>query len=521
VGIAAVLRAASPAGPPRPSPAPAASDSDQPTFGIDEFRVLGNTLLDQRSIEGAVYPFLGPHRSLKDVERARDALAALYRKAGFGAVVVDIPEQTVDSGIVRLRVTEGRLQRANISGARYYSETYVLQQLPSLKPGQVLNLNALQLELGQLAQQARDRQITPVLRPGSEPGTVAVDLKVHDTLPLHFSLQVDNRHTSGTTPVRLTGIVSYDNMFQRAETLSLQYTLAPADPAQVELGALTYVGHTPDPRLTWVAYAIRSNSDVAAVGTLSVLGNGEIFGGRLNYALTALPRWSDAISLGVDYKDFRQQVNVKTTGASVTPIHYIIWSADYSANGHWPALDLLSSVALNWGMQGIGNPDTEFEFNRYGARGDFLYLRGSEGLIGHLWHDASIRARLAYQYSEAPLVTNEQFAVGGFDSVRGYLESESLNDTGVLESIELSPPPLKLTGSTSSLFAFYDAGQGGIQQPLPGQISHVNLSSTGFGVRSSWRVGLDFILDGAIALRAGPDTRRDEKRVEFMVKYAH
>jgi len=284
---------------------------------------------------------------------------------------------------------------------------------------------------------------------------------------------------------------------------------------------LTYVGHTPDPRLTWVAYAIRSNSDVAAVGTLSVLGNGEIFGGRLNYALTALPSWSDAISLGVDYKDFRQQVNVETTGASVTPIHYIIWSADYSASGHWEALDLLSSVALNWGMQGVVNSDTEFEFNRYGARADFLYVRGSEALIGHLWHDASIRARLGYQYSETPLVTNEQFAIGGVDSVRGYLESEALTDTGVLESIELSPRPLKLSKSTSSLFAFYDAGQGGTQQPLPGQISHVSLASAGFGVRSSWLAGLELSLDGAIALRAGPDTRRDEKRVEFTVKYAH
>ncbi len=73
-----------------------------PRFDIWEFQVSGNSMLDPRTIEKTVYPFLGPSRAVPDVEQARQALEALYRDAGFGAVAVNIPEQDVDQGIVKL-----------------------------------------------------------------------------------------------------------------------------------------------------------------------------------------------------------------------------------------------------------------------------------------------------------------------------------------------------------------------------------------------------------------------------------
>src|SRR5262245_35947781 len=78
-------------------------------FDVFEYRVLGNTVLPTQSVERAVYPHLGEKRTLKDVEEARVALEKAYRDAGFGTVFVDIPEQDVDHGIVRLKVTEGKL----------------------------------------------------------------------------------------------------------------------------------------------------------------------------------------------------------------------------------------------------------------------------------------------------------------------------------------------------------------------------------------------------------------------------
>ena len=92
-----------------------------PPFDVLELRVLGNTMLDARSVEAAVYPFTGPAKVMGDIEAARAALEHVYHERGFGTVFVDIPEQSVDEGIVRLRVSEGRLHQVRVAGAKYFS----------------------------------------------------------------------------------------------------------------------------------------------------------------------------------------------------------------------------------------------------------------------------------------------------------------------------------------------------------------------------------------------------------------
>ena len=84
---------------------------------IEEYLVRGNTVLDARAIEEAVTPFLGPGRTLKDVEGARDALVAAYQARGYQSVYVDLPEQQVDQGVVVLQVSETKVGRLRVVGA--------------------------------------------------------------------------------------------------------------------------------------------------------------------------------------------------------------------------------------------------------------------------------------------------------------------------------------------------------------------------------------------------------------------
>lgn len=488
-------------------------------FDIMEFRVLGNSVLAQRVIETAVYPFLGHGKSLLTVQQARDALAAAYRDAGFNTVLVDIPEQSVDAGIVRLRVTEGKVETVHINGAHYFSERQVLQELPSLKPGVVPAFPQLQDELSQLASEARDRQVTPVLKAGDQPGLVAIDLKVQDRAPLHGSLQLDNRYTASTAQGRLTGVLSYENMFQRAETLSVQYETAPQAPSQVRVWALTYLGRTPSPDWTWTAYAVRSNSDVAAIGTLSVIGDGKVLGLRLTRSARAIDAWSNAITLGVDYKDFNQAVTLPASGPAETPIRYLVWSAQYAANRPGERFDTAASVALNFAVQNVGARDAEFDFSRYAAHASFYYLRASDSMSYRFWRKAELGLRFGYQYTNVPLVNNEQFALGGVDSVRGYLEAESLDDQGFDASIELRAPPITYKGGRISVYSFFDAATGRIVQPLPNQAARTDLESWGLGFRGSPVSGLDASLDWANTLRKGPQTPSGEHRFQFSVRY--
>jgi hemolysin activation/secretion protein len=489
------------------------------TFDINEFRVLGTQALERTKVEAAVYPFLGPKKTLKTVEQARDALKAAYREAGYGAANVYIPEQSVDEGIVRLQVTEGRIDKVRVSGARYYSERKLLAEMSSLKP----ELPALQSGLSRLANEARDREITPILKAGRDPGTVAVDLNVKDHVPLHASLEMNNRYTSDTTHTRLNATLSYDNLWQRDESLSFQYQTAPAAPSEVKLYALTYSGRTPSPDWTWAAYAIRSNSDVAAVGALDVIGNGKIFGGRLIRAFDSGPGRVNSFTFGVDYKNFGQDIRLPSDVSAATPIHYAIWSGQLAMTRLHEHFDFSNSIALNFGVRGIVGDDDEFEFKRYGASAGFAYLRGSSDLTWRVWRGFVFDGRLNYQYSEAPLVSNEQFSLGGVDSVRGYLEAEELDDSGIAAQVELRFPRLTLGPSQTVLYLFYDKAVGMNQMPLPSEIESAtvrsDLSSVGIGLHAMLFHGFNANFEWARPRLDGTRTLRGESRVHFSVLY--
>src|SRR5262249_19215293 len=108
-------------------------------FDVHEYRVLGNSVLSNRDIETALYPLLGDHKTIDDVQAARGALEKVYPDRGFATVFVDIPEQEVADKIVRLHVTEGRLHAVTISGARYFSDRKIVAALPAATVGKVPN----------------------------------------------------------------------------------------------------------------------------------------------------------------------------------------------------------------------------------------------------------------------------------------------------------------------------------------------------------------------------------------------
>jgi len=122
------------AGPPVAPPAAKA----EATFDITEFRRSRDEgAAADRDREGACTRSsvrIAPSRPWK---QAADALEKAYKDAGYSAVFVDIPEQQVADGLVRLKVTEGKLESVHVRGERYYSRRQILAALPALEQGQL------------------------------------------------------------------------------------------------------------------------------------------------------------------------------------------------------------------------------------------------------------------------------------------------------------------------------------------------------------------------------------------------
>jgi len=495
------------------------ASAKNPHFAIREYRVLGNTVLPMREVETLLYGLLGVDKSLDDVESARAALEKIYRDRGYGTVFVDIPPQSVTDGIVRLRVIEGRVNQTTIGGARYFREGEILAQLPEAKPGTIPNIGTLQQQLTDVNAQNSDRTVIPVLKAGPVSGTVDMTLKVDDHLPLHGSVELNNEYTPDTSPLRATVALSYSNLFADLDTLSAQYQLAPQQPSQVGVVAVNYAEHPLFGAWRPSIYFINSNSAVSTIGTLNVLGKGQIAGVRMADTVASDSTSVQVLTLGADYKHFRQSVNLETGLALNTPISYVNLSVAY--DGSWRSDHYLASAnaSANFGPRGLANSPAAFENDRFAARSNYFYARGSGSVTWLLPAQWQLTGRLGGQYTREPVISNENFSIAGFDGVRGYLEAEALGDSALKGTVQLQTPPLHRHGyNLADAYVFLDAAHANVLAALPGEPQQFTLRSRGVGLDLLPGRAVSGSLIWAVPLVAGSRTRSHDGRYLFVVR---
>ncbi len=494
------------------------------TFSIRNFMVTGNTLLKPREIQELLIPYIGTGKTVDDVEKARSALEKLYHDKGYPSVLVNIPEQTIEDGIVMLQVVESRIGRVRVKGNRYFTREKILSDLPCLQPGAILYLPDLKRELA-MVNRNPDLSVAPQLRPGRDPGTIDVILLVKDHLPLHGSLELNNRASPDTTDLRLNGEISYDNLWQKEHSVSLQYQVSPEDTSEVEVVAASYVMPAPwDRERYMVFYGIMSDSNTAFGQGFQVTGKGNILGIRYIIPLPAMDQYIHSINLGLDYKDFDEELVTGPGGESVlTPIKYMPASVSYSATLFDPWGQTHFSAGLNMGIRGLAGRQQDFEIKRYRAKAN--YILTTLGVERHqkLPFRLGLFIKLDGQIADSPLISNEQYMAGGMTSVRGYLESEIAGDDAFHLTAELLGPELvnlPFLGRDSSLqpYIFYDRADLWLQDALPGQDNFRSISGIGGGIKGGLLGHLDYELSYGYALDQGDPTDQGDSRINFLIK---
>ncbi len=492
-------------------------------FSVAEYRVTGNTLLPAVRIEEAVYRYLGDEKSIADVEKARGALEKAYHDAGYLTVLVDIPEQSVSSGVVQLKVTEGSVEKIRIVGSHYYSLNRILSKVPELAEGNVPYFPELQTQMVD-ANRVADLKVTPVLRPGKTPGKVEAELKVEDQFPLHASIELNNHASANTSLQRLVAMVRYDNLWQREHSFSLQYQTSPAKTSEVKVISGTYLMPIANSDNQLAFYAVASRSNVAVLGDLSMLGRGNIVGARWVIPLTSREKLFHSLTLGVDYKDFVDETMLAGANTGHTPIRYLPFSVAYGASMPDEAGVNGANFTLNFHLRGVGDRMTdcggqvtsEFECKRFNAKPDYFYIRGDIERTHNLPLGLALFAKLGGQMASGPLISNEQLTAGGADSVRGYYESEQAGDDGARGTLELRGPQWA-QGQFNDFrtLMFLDGAHLRVREALPSQTAEFKLASAGFGLRVQVWKSLAMSFDVARPLKGTSFTEAGKARIGF------
>ncbi|HVN94928.1 MAG TPA: ShlB/FhaC/HecB family hemolysin secretion/activation protein [Syntrophorhabdaceae bacterium] len=497
-----------------------------PAFEIQSFIVEGNTLFSEKAVKDILEPFRGPGRTSQDVESARGALEKSYHDKGYPAVLVNIPEQTVEKGIIRLEVIESTIGMVRITGNRWFTRKKILEDLPSLAPGKVIFLPDVQKDLERIGRND-DLKVSPALTPGKEPGHTDVDIKVDDHPPLHGSLELNNRSTHDTTDLRLNATLHYDNLWQKGHSISAQYQTSPEDTSEVKLYALSYTLPAP-----WLIdhqialFAIRSESNtITSAESLLVNGKGTILGLRYVVPLEPYKTYTHNITLGLDYKDFAETTALSGAdqGAEIKPTTYLPLSFIYSSYlvDSWGGTRF--SGGLNVAFRGFVTDAQQFENQRANARGNYMYMTAGAEREQKLPGGLSLFLKLDGQLSDQPLISTEQYFAGGMTNVRGYKEGEASGDDALHSTVELHGPDIGLKLNLKDRFefipfVFYDYAWLNVKDALPGQDEVVRLGGVGAGARGNLhKKNLFYEVALAFPVKDTDKTDKYQSRIHFKV----
>ena len=518
-------------------------------FTINAIDVSGATQLSAAEIERLIYPFLGPDRTQDDVLAAQKALQDAYAARGFEAVLVDLPiqpEEYFSRGVVQIAVNETPVGRVRVVGSKYHALSDVRAAVPSLREGAPLDLKALGRDIA-VANRYPDRAVDPTFRPGQVPGTIDVDLRVDDTLPFHATAELNNDNSPNTRPLRALGTLRYADLWGAGHSLSVTGSFAPQDTDQSAVVSASYTAPFAGTPWTLLVYGYTSNSNVAALGGVNVLGNGTQIGLRALYRLPDDTTFQQ-ISFGPDFKAFDEQLSLNGEPLRPVPIRYVPLVAEYTMGGadettrfgltfgvtagiraveRVPCIDIgnaqpESAVTCTLAGGGVGVREDQFQGRSIDAEENFVHLNLDADWAHTFGNGVTLALRIAAQLSDSPLVTNEQFSIGGRTNVRGYYVSEAVGDDGFLNAVEVQSPDLAGTLGTPwdelRFFGFGDLGYARVRRPSAGQTASFRLGSFGGGARARLLdlISGEFLLGVPVA--DGPTTRAWDPRYQFSIK---
>ena len=210
--------------PPLPPPAPAERQRlpQQVRVFVRQIRVEGNTVFPSEKLEEITRRYVDRELTTEDLEALRLDLTRLYVDAGYinsGAV---IPDQTVSEGVITYQIIEGQLTDIEVSGTRWFRESYIRKRL-ALGAGPTLNILPLQERLQFLQQDERIVRLDAELKPGTQRGEGTLSVHVEEANPFKVEFAFNNYQSPTVGAARELITLTHQNLTGHGDPLSVTY----------------------------------------------------------------------------------------------------------------------------------------------------------------------------------------------------------------------------------------------------------------------------------------------------------
>lgn len=489
-----------------------AGAEDGPAFEVQRFMIDGNTAIATDELLALLQPLQGQSLTLSQLQGGAARITQLYRERGYPFAHAYLPAQTVEDGMVRLSVLEGRLGEVKVDNQSRQQNWVIQAPLRRFQSGDILRGDTLETSLLLLSDVPGVRAQAS-LEPGAEVGTTDLVVTVQDAPLVSGALGLDNfgnrfnGQYRASAHLQLNGALGLGEQFQYQGGLSSEHLrnhrLAwqmPLGPWNTRVGAST----------SHLNYALGKEFEA-----LDAYGSAKVNSVFASQPLLRSRRLN--LNARLQYEQKRLTDHIGLYGSQSNKRSN---TTTLGLDGNWQ--DRLGGGAVNqfglaWrhGQLRLGS-DAQQRRDALTTRsaGNFQVLTANVARWQALGGPWSLHGRANGQWADKNLDSSEKMSLGGAYGVRAYPQGEATGDQGLLATLELR----YALANAWQLSGFVDGGQVRLQHsPWSAGKNQRSLGGAGLGLQ---RMGADWSLEAALAWRVSdkPATSAPDRSPRLWVK---
>ncbi|WP_312416249.1 ShlB/FhaC/HecB family hemolysin secretion/activation protein, partial [Shinella sp.] len=439
--------------------------------------------------------------SVVDLFAAARDLEAAYARAGYLLVRVSLPPQTLHDGQpLKLVVTDGYVETIDVSALPSRARERVSAVLAPLLGRHALTQAELERRL-LLAGDIPGVALRSTLKPGQAPGAtiIAIDGR-YDAVTGQVS--VDNSLGKNLGRYALGVGTDFNNLLGLGEVGYLRLTgypgfndgLLSGEPRNRQIVAGFTLPLTIDG--LWLGMeGADSRTHPASDLAFTLLDHYQRLSTRLGYSWVRGRSFNTSSIISFDIANETQTIDFFGSRQTFTEDRTRVLRLTQQADAYLPwGATLLGDATLSFGLDALGarSGTAQLPLSRDGAEPDFTKLELSGRYNQSFLEDRmqwSVAAKAQTSFGD-PLVSSEQFSLGGFDWLSGFGSGRLEGDSGAALRSEISFPialpafqtPSAL-GAIASPYLFAAAGIVRLEEPSAIEQGVTRAASYGAGIR--------------------------------------
>jgi hemolysin activation/secretion protein len=278
----------------------------------------------------------------------------------------------------------------------------------------------------------------------------------------------------------------FNNMLGLAESIETQYVTDPDDDERAYVSTRFSMPINRYGTIFGADFAYSDTQPGFELAPFRVKGYSKTYGLDIRHPIIRSRTENIFTSLRFDYRDLTSK-NIVDSLKTKDEIAALRWGLGYSAfDSIWrPAVNEVS-LQLSQGLD-VFNASSAGDANLTRINGDptFTKINADISRLQTITAEWNVFASLTGQLSNNPLLSSEEFGVGGRAYGRGYDASEIVGDDGFGASIEVrwNPDDSDALFEDYEIYGFYDFGKIWNQSTDVDVLEDISIASVGIGTR--------------------------------------